>query len=65
MRQLVDQELVIEGMREDSMVKQLDRYIPPAAALGGFILGCLAIAGDIMGVAGTGTGLIIAITIVY
>jgi len=64
-RQLIDQELLIEGMREDSMVKFLDRYIPTAAAFGGICIGALSIFADFMGAIGSGTGILLAVTIIY
>jgi len=64
-RQLIDQELLIEGMREESMVKFLNRYIPTAAAFGGICIGALSIFADFMGAIGSGTGILLAITIIY
>lgn len=64
-RQLIDQELLIEGMREESMVKFLNRYIPTAAAFGGVCIGALSIFADFMGAIGSGTGILLAVTIIY
>jgi len=64
-RQLIDQELLIEGQREDSMVKYLNRYIPTAAAFGGVCIGALSIFADFMGAIGSGTGILLAVTIIY
>ena len=64
-RQLIDQELLIEGMREDGMVRYLNRYIPTAAAFGGVCIGALSIFADFMGAIGSGTGILLAITIIY
>lgn len=64
-RQLMDQELMIEGQREDSMVKYLNRYIPTAAAFGGCCIGALSIFADFMGAIGSGTGILLAVTIIY
>jgi protein transport protein SEC61 subunit alpha len=64
-RQLVDQELVIEGMREESMIKYLNRYIPTAAAFGGVCIGALSIFADFCGAIGSGTGILLAVTIIY
>ena len=66
-RQLMDQELLIEGMRDDqgSMVKYLNRYIPTAAAFGGICIGALSIFADFMGAIGSGTGILLAVTIIY
>ena len=64
-RQLMDQELLIEGMREDGMVRYLNRYIPTAAAFGGVCIGALSIFADFMGAIGSGTGILLAVTIIY
>jgi protein transport protein SEC61 subunit alpha len=61
----MDQELMIEGQREDSMVKYLNRYIPVAAAFGGVCIGALSIFADFMGAIGSGTGILLAVTIIY
>ena len=52
-------------MREDSMVKTLNRYIPTAAAFGGICIGALSIFADFMGAIGSGTGILLAVTIIY
>jgi len=64
-KQLIDQELIIDGMREETMVKHLNRYIPTAAAFGGVCIGALSIFADFMGAIGSGTGILLAITIIY
>jgi protein transport protein SEC61 subunit alpha len=56
---------MIEGMREETMVKHLNRYIPTAAAFGGVCIGALSIFADFMGAIGSGTGILLAITIIY
>jgi len=43
----------------------LNRYIPTAAAFGGVAIGLLTIASDMMGVIGSGTGILLAVGIVY
>lgn len=52
-------------MREESMVKYLNRYIPTAAAFGGVCIGALSIFADFMGAIGSGTGILLAVTIIY
>lgn len=47
------------------MIKQLDRLIPTAAALGGIAVGLLTVVADFMGAIGSGTGILLAVTIVY
>jgi protein transport protein SEC61 subunit alpha len=46
------------------MYKKLKSVIPTAAAFGGAILGLLSVAAE-LGVIGCGTGIIIAVTIIY
>jgi len=64
-RQLKDQQMVKKGHRDSSMVKELDRYIPTAAAFGGLCIGALSILADFMGAIGSGTGILLAVTIIY
>ena len=52
-------------MREESMIKYLNRYIPTAAAFGGVCIGALSIFADFMGAIGSGTGILLAVTIIY
>jgi hypothetical protein len=47
------------------MYKELKRVIPTAAAFGGAILGLLSVAADLMGALGSGTGILMAVTIIY
>ena len=47
------------------MMKHLNRYIPTAAAFGGVCIGALSIFADFMGAIGSGTGILLAITIIY
>ena len=47
------------------MYKELKRVVPTAAALGGAILGLLSVAADLMGAIGSGTGILMAVTIIY
>jgi protein transport protein SEC61 subunit alpha len=56
---------VMAGHREGSMYKELKRVIPTAAALGGAVLGLLSVAADLMGAIGSGTGILMAVTIIY
>jgi len=65
MRQLMDQELTIEGWREVSMVKKLAKSIHTAATSGGLTIAALCIFADFMGAYGSGTGILLAVTIVY
>ena len=47
------------------MYKELKRVVPTAAALGGAILGLLSVVADLMGAIGSGTGILMAVTIIY
>ena len=52
-------------MREESMVKRLNQYIPIAASFGGVCIGALTIFADFMGAIGSGTGILMAVTTIY
>lgn len=64
-KQLRDQQMVLKGHREASLVKELNRYIPTAAAFGGLCIGALSVIADFMGAIGSGTGILLAVTIIY
>jgi len=64
-KQLQDQNMVMKGHRESSLIKLLYRYIPTAAAFGGLCIGALSVMADFMGVIGSGTGILLAVTIIY
>lgn len=64
-KQLKDQGLVMAGHREQSMYKELKRVIPTAAAFGGACIGALSICSDMLGALGSGTGILLAVTIIY
>lgn len=48
-KQLKDQQMVMAGHRETSMVHELNRYIPTAAAFGGLCIGALSVMADFLG----------------
>uniref|UniRef100_A0A0E0M073 Cytidyltransferase-like domain-containing protein n=1 Tax=Oryza punctata TaxID=4537 RepID=A0A0E0M073_ORYPU len=60
-----EQQMVIPGHRESNLQKELNRYIPTAAAFGGVCIGALTVLADFMGAIGSGTGILIAFTIIY
>jgi len=64
-KQLHNQQMVILGHRESSSFIILNRYIPTAAAFGGLCIGALSIVADFMGAIGSGTGILLAVTIIY
>lgn len=53
-KQLIEQEMSIVGRRDTSIIRELNRYIPTAAALGGMCIGLLTIVADFMGAIGSG-----------
>ena len=53
------------GHRDSALVHTLNRYIPPAAAFGGMCIGALTVVADLLGAIGSGTGILLAVTIIY
>lgn len=64
-KQLKEQQLVLKGNRKNSLVSELNRYIPTAAAFGGMCIGLLSITADFTGAIGSGTGILLAVSIIY
>lgn len=64
-KQLREQQMVMRGHRETNMAKELNRYIPTAAAFGGLCIGALSVMADFLGAIGSGTGILLAVTIIY
>jgi len=64
-KQFRDQQMVVKGFRDKSVIKVLNRYIPIAAAFGGMCIGALTIFADFMGAIGSGTGILLAVTIIF
>ena len=64
-RKLKQQELVVMGHRDVNTEKMLGRYIIPASRLGGAAIGALTIIADFLGAIGSGTGILLAVTIIY
>lgn len=64
-KQLKEQQMVMRGHRDKSMVHELNRYIPTAAAFGGLCIGALSVLADFLGAIGSGTGILLAVTIIY
>ncbi|KAJ1878129.1 translocon subunit, partial [Kickxella alabastrina] len=64
-RELREQQTVIAGYRDTSMYKELKRIIPTAAVVGGVIIAILSISADLLGAIGSGTGILLAVTIIY
>merc|ERR1712216_708508 len=64
-KQLKQQQMFMVGHRESSLQKELNRYIPTAAAFGGMCIGALTVIADFMGAIGSGTGILLAVTTIY
>lgn len=64
-KQLKEQQMVMCGHRSQSMIHELNRYVPTAAAFGGLCIGALSVLADFMGAIGSGTGILLAVTIIY
>jgi len=64
-KQLRDQQTVIAGYRDSSMYKELKKIIPTAATVGGLLIGVLSVTADLLGAIGSGTGIMLAVTIIY
>lgn len=66
-KQLKEQQMFFMGHRDNqqALKKELNRYIPIAAAFGGMCIGGLTIIADFMGAIGSGTGILLAVTIIY
>jgi len=64
-KQLRDQGMIMKGFRDKSVIVVLKRYIPIAAAFGGMCIGALTVVADFMGAIGSGTGILLAVTIIF
>jgi protein transport protein SEC61 subunit alpha len=57
--------MVIRGHRETSMIHELNLYISTVVEFGGLCIGALSLIADFMGAIGSGTGILLAVTIIY
>jgi len=55
----------MRGHRDSSLEKELNRYIPTAAAFGGLCIGALSVSADFIGAIGSGTGILLAVTTIH
>jgi len=62
---LKQQRMTMPGHRQTSLEKTLKHYIPVAAAFGGMCIGALTVFADLLGAIGSGTGILLAVTIIY
>lgn len=63
--QLLRNKMTILKTRPEKIRMVLDRYIPTAAAFGGLCIGALSILADTLGAIGSGTGILLSVTIIY
>jgi len=64
-KQLKEQGMTMPGYRDTEIPRVLNRYIPTAAAFGGACIGALTVVADFLGAIGSGTGILLAVTIIY
>jgi protein transport protein SEC61 subunit alpha len=54
-----------KGDADSSLSRHLNRYIPTAAMFGGMCIGALTVFADFLGALGSGTGILLSVTIIY
>lgn len=64
-KNLKQQKMIMRGHRRSSLEHFLNHYIPIAAAFGGMCIGALTVFADLLGAIGSGTGILLAVTIIY
>ena len=64
-KKMRENQIVMKGHRDTATAKVLSRYIPIAASLGGVCIGVLTVLADYMGAIGSGTGILLTVTIIY
>uniref|UniRef100_A0A087XL37 Protein transport protein SEC61 subunit alpha n=1 Tax=Poecilia formosa TaxID=48698 RepID=A0A087XL37_POEFO len=64
-KQLKEQQMVMRGHKETSMVHELNRYIPTAASFGGLCIGGLSLITYFLGACHCGCCILLAVTIIY
>ena len=66
-KQMMSSGLQIPGFRRDERVLErvLNRYIFPLTIMGGFAVGMLAATADVSGALSRGTGILLAVMILY
>nr|QSE03637.1 protein transporter SEC61 subunit alpha [Metchnikovella dogieli] len=64
-RRLKAQGMTLRGHRDGSLQKELERIIPIAAGLGGVVIAFVCVCADLLGAVGSGTGILMTVTIIY
>ena len=59
------QELTLRNYKEQSVIGKLEDMIPVASMLGGVAIGFMTVLGDLLNVAGSSTGIMLSIAILY
>jgi protein transport protein SEC61 subunit alpha len=57
--------LTLPNYKEGSVIAKFNEMIPTAAALGGIAIGFMTVVGDLFDVAGSSTGILLSISILY
>lgn len=64
-KMLRDRQIMFRGYHDVSLIRVLNSCVPIAAAFGGMCIGMLTIVADFLGAIGSGTGILLAVTIIY
>jgi len=66
-KQMKDAGTIIPGFRDDAatIAKRIERHIKTASYTGGACIGALTIFADLLGAIGSGTGILLSVTIIY
>lgn len=64
-KQLKNQKMTIKGISESNVASYLNKYIPTAAFLGGFIISGICVFSNLMDTIGSGTNIILAVGIIW
>jgi protein transport protein SEC61 subunit alpha len=56
---------MISGFSDQETLRVLNRNIPIAASCGGMLIGVISIFSDLIGVMGSGTGILLSVSIIY
>lgn len=63
--QIQEQGMSLPGHRQDGLKRHLKKYIPIAASFGGLCIGALSVSADFLGAIGSGTGILLAVGLIY
>lgn len=57
--------MTLRNFKEKSVIRSFDEVIPVASMLGGVVIGFMTVIGDLLNVAGSSTGIMLSISILY